>query len=452
MLEKSTRATQGAVLVVDDDPWVHRLLTERLGAAQYEVVTASSVREGVDSASAADFDIILLDVGLPDESGLQALRQLKARAIAAGVVMISGDGDAKNVVEAMRLGALDFLTKPLDPEKVLATVGLAARAGRLERENLRLSRKLRELATGSELVGCSPSARRLASVLRRVAESDATVLIEGKPGSGKTTAAEAIHRGGRRSAGPLVPVAADITNAASLEEALTEAERGTLLIEDIDLASTEMQSRLVRFLKERSNQNSPASKADVRVIATTSARLPEQVARGKFREDLYYRLNVFPIVVPSLAERRDDVALLATHFLKQACDAQGSADKGFTAAAMILLESHPWPGNVAQLHNAVVRAAALAHGKPVDSQHLLGPSTGLSVDEVKLPATPTKAAMDEEEEVREQDILPLDAEEKRLLARALKATKGNVRRAAQLLRIGRATLYRKIQVYKLKLQ
>ena len=188
-------------------------------------------------------------------------------------------------------------------------------------------------------------------------------------------------------------------------------------------------------------------------MATTSAKLPEQVSRSKFREDLYYRLNVFPIPIPSLQERRDDIALLATHFLKMSEESTGVSQAGFTASAMILLESHPWPGNVAQLQNAVLRAHSIAGTNPVDSVHLLGPSTGLEVDGVEhiAAANPVAPTSDEEEEIREEDILPLDAEEKRLLARALKATKGNVRRAAQLLRIGRATLYRKIQIYKLRL-
>ena len=448
--ERHPGGHRASVLVVDDDPYVHRLLTKMLDAAQYSVSCVSTGGEALQTTSNQEFDIILLDVCLPDFSGIDTLRRLKADAVSAGTVMISGDGESETVVEAMRLGALDYLVKPLVADKVLATVALAARTSALERENRRLSMKLDAMSTGSEVVGCSAPARRLAGVLRRVAESDATVLIEGKPGSGKTLAAEVIHKSSRRSGGPLVSIPSDTTTAESLEASFADAHRGTVLLEDVDLMPAAAQSRLVRHLKERGTQGSADVEPDVRIVATTSARLPELVARSAFREDLYYRLNVFPIQIPSLQERRDDIALMATHFLKLSEESTGLSQRGFSASAMILLESHPWPGNVAQLQNAVMRAHSLAAGGTIDSVHLLGPSTGLTVDHSPV-AEGHAAGPTDDDEVREEDILPLDTEEKRLLARALRATKGNVRRAAQLLRIGRATLYRKIQVYKLKL-
>ena len=206
----------------------------------------------------------------------------------------------------------------------------------------------------------------------------------------------------------------------------------------------------MRYIKERSAGN-PAERQGVRIIATTSAHLPELVARGKFREDLYYRLNVFPINVPSLRERHDDITSLASHFLSTAAERAGEDSQGFSDTAISMLENHSWPGNVAQLQDVVFRAHVLARGVTVDRGHLHGVTTGLcfrpAVDQVAV----SERAPNPNSLVSEEDILPLETEEKRLLTRALRATKGNVRRAAQRLQIGRATLYRKIQVYKLKL-
>jgi DNA-binding NtrC family response regulator len=449
--KRDTRTgVQGHVLLVDDDDWVRHVLSDKLTAAHYAVETAADAKSALDAARVTDFDVILLDVSLPDMPGLETLRRLKGAEINASVIMISGQEDVPGVVEAMKLGALDYLLKPLHAERVLTTVGVAARAGRLERENRRLLRRLQELQGTGVLVGCSPPLRRLTSVLSRAAEGEATLLVEGRPGSGKTLAAQLVHAGSRRSNRPLTVVLGEATTQEALEASLREGERGTLLIEDVDALCPAAQARLVRHLKERNPGSGMASSGpDVRLIAATSARLPELVARGKFREDLFYRLNVFPVVVPSLQERRDDIALLATHFLKLSAENSGLAAKGFTAAAMILLETHPWPGNIAQLQNAIFRAHAIAGGGPIDRAHLLGPMTGITAEAVAPTTLPEGDADDET--VREEDVLPLETEEKRSLARALKATKGNVRRAAQLLRIGRATLYRKIQVYKLKL-
>ena len=442
-----SRIRQGQILVVDDDPAVQAALAERLASAHYDVVRADSLADAATAVSGDGFDVILLDSDLPDASGTDALRRIKAEAISAGVVMMATAGTTESVVEAIRLGALDYLTKPLDADKVIATVALAARAGRLERENRRLTRRLHELESDRQLIGHSPVSRRLSGVVRRVADSDATVLIEGKAGTGKSWIAEVIHQGGRRASESFVVRAGDGLDSDGLVAALDMAQRGSLLIEGVDELPGNTQSRLVRVLKERSGDDS----TEVRILASTSARLPELVAKGKFREDLYYRLNVFPIQVPALHERRDDIPLFAAQFLKEA--AQGQPTAGFTAAAMILLETHPWPGNLTQLRNAITRAWALAQGEAIDREHLLGPSTGLEDPDPQAAQPELHSARDDDGDrpIREEEVIPFEAEEKRILARALRATQGNVRRAAQLLRIGRATLYRKIQIYQLRL-
>lgn len=307
------------------------------------------------------------------------------------------------------------------------------------------------LQDGSAFVGRSPVIRRLQGALSRAADSDATVLIEGPAGSGKSLAARLVHCKSRRGGKSLVVVESEHTDAEQFAAALERARGSTLVFEDIDRLPAGVQQQLVRFLKERST-GKPGTQPPARIIATTKAHLPEQVARGAFREDLYYRLHNYPIVMPALRERVEDIPVLATAVLDH-CATEGSGRAtGFTPAALVLLESMAWPGNVAQLDAVVRRAFLAAGGGMIDREHLLGPA----VQNVGSAsgATPAGGAAQPavEHELTEDDIRPFDEEEQRLLGRALRATRGNVRRAAQLLGIGRATLYRKIQQYNLRLQ
>lgn len=289
--------------------------------------------------------------------------------------------------------------------------------------------------------------RRLHGAISRAADCDATVLVEGPAGSGKSLAARVVHCKSRRSIKPLRLTEAGALDADTMANLLDEARGTTLVIEDIDRLPTAAQAVLVRHLKDRS----PA-RTDVapRLIATTAAHLPELVARGAFREDLYYRLNAFPMVMPALRERVEDIAAIAEAILAAGAAQNGRSHLGFTASALILLETMPWPGNVAQLEAVVKRAQAMAGGGVIDREHLVAqtPVAGLPA---APSATPTRADAGEVE-ITEESIRPFEEEEQQLLTRALRATKGNVRRAAQLLGIGRATLYRKIQQYKLRLQ
>jgi two-component system, NtrC family, response regulator HydG len=329
-------------------------------------------------------------------------------------------------------------------------MSLVATIRRLNQANDQLLRRMNQLKTGEGIIGVCPVTRRLATVLARAAESSVTVLIEGPIGSGKSLAAQTIHTSSRMSSKRLEVTYGDTLTAERIDHLLIDGRIGTLLLENVEHLLPEVQSKIVRYIKERSAGN-PAERQGVRIMATTSAHLPELVARGKFREDLYYRLNVFPINIPSLRERREDISSLAAHFLAAAAERAGDESPGFTDAATAMLESHNWPGNVAQLQDAVIRAHVLARGTAVDRRHLHGVTTGMSVEPTAEASGVQDYAPNPNASVTEEDILPLETEEKRLLGRALKATKGNVRRAAQLLHIGRATLYRKIQVYKLKL-
>lgn len=441
----------GRLLVVDDGSFATQEMVPELESRARRTNHATSGEEGLELANQDEFDLILVTSSVGGMSGIEFLRRARASGVDAGVLMLLREEDLEVLPEANRLGMLTFLPASTPPEQIVTTTALALGHQAMLRENRDMRRRLGLLESGEAVIGCSTANRRLLGVLARVAESSATVLIEGKPGSGKSLAARVIHMSGRRSQRPHVVEPCASLTPEQLEESLGVAQAGTLTLEDVDLLPAPTQSSLVRYLKERSPSGAVGQGLDVRIIATTAAHLPELVARGQFREDLYYRLNVFPIVIPSLQERRDDIPLLANHFLEQSSERTGLPNKGFSAAAMILMEAHPWPENVAQLQNAVSRAHALANGGPVDRDHLLGPATGLQVDRLPRNIFEAPEVDDEDAPVREEDILPMETEEKRLLARALKATRGNVRRAAQLLRIGRATLYRKIQVYKLRL-
>ena len=343
------------------------------------------------------------------------------------------------------------------PHSVAGEAGVALVDVLLDREELR--RQMRELQAlvdgmrdGSALVGRSALMRRLQTTLSRAAEGDATVLIEGARGSGKSMAARVIHCKSKRGNKPIVSHTGAELDAETLQRSITEAKGTTLLIEDIEQMPSAAQQVLVRFLKERGSR--PVTDgAPARIIATTSAHLPELVARGAFREDLYYRLHSYPIVVPALRERTEDIVLLAESILDQLSVSMGQRPAGFTPSGRTMLESMPWPGNVAQLENVVRRAFLVAGGAAIDERHLTLPAMATpAVAHVAAGGTAAVAVEDAESEVDEDSIRPFEEEEQQLLSRALRATRGNVRRAAQLLGIGRATLYRKIQQFNLRLQ
>lgn len=321
------------------------------------------------------------------------------------------------------------------------------------REAVGRARELEQIAgsvrSGSALAGRSALHRRLCSVVSRAADSDATVLVEGPAGAGKSLVARVVHCKSRRGVRPLVTLDCATADADAVAKAIEDSRNTTLVLESIDRLTPPAQSILVKHLKERSQA---AKLPQPRLIATTSAHLPELVARGSFREDLYYRLNAFPMVVPALRERPEDVQPIAEAILALGAAQSGRAVSVFTPAAVMLLESMPWPGNAAQLASVVRQAQIQAGGQAIDRDHLVPPPMMPGSGTHSAPSgagRPVGAA--EHVEPTEDSIRPFEQEEQILLTRALRATKGNVRRAAQLLGIGRATLYRKIQQYRLRL-
>ncbi len=398
----------------------------------HEVIECDSVEAGCAALADQHHDLIFVDTASA-ETIVATAQDLSVPVITIGERPVAAA--AGYLPAAVAAGAAAIVTDLLLEREVLS------------KAKEQLEGLVEGVRDGSVLVGRSPVMRRLQSTLSRAADSDATVLVEGAPGAGKSVAARVIHCKSRRGNRPLVVRNAGDLDSETMAQAFAEAKGTSLVIEDIEQLPLVGQQALVRIIKERSNP-AVADGAPARLIATTSAHLPELVARGAFREDLYYRLHAYPIVVPSLRERIEDVSLLAEALLDQIASTHSQRPVGFTPAGRIMLESMPWPGNVAQLETIVRRAFLAAGGAPIDERHLLQPATAAAAAQI----TASPSVVDEAQELTEDAIRPFDEEEQRLLSRALRATRGNVRRAAQLLGIGRATLYRKIQQYKLRLQ
>ena len=377
-------------------------------------------------AAAGPLDLVLCDEDAPTEP----VRDLGCPTLVLGERHVA-DGAA--ISQTLLESGLDTI------------LSLAVALARSNSRCRELERMTSGIRTGSAIVGRSPAIRRLQSAISRAADGDATVLIEGPAGSGKSLAARSIHCKSKRSNRPMLAIDAEATSVEGLVKALDETRGSTLVIENVDRLPATSQAQLVRHLKER-NPNGATNSP--RLIVTTAAHLPELVARGAFREDLFYRLHAMPMPVPGLKERVDDIAMLAQSILENSTAGQMKLPT-LSSAAVTALETMSWPGNVAQLESVVCRAHLLAGGNTIEREHVVAPAPVVTAAS-HIPTAP-KAA-EEEQEIAESAILPFEQEEQRMLSRALRATRGNVRRAAQLLGIGRATLYRKIQQYNLRLQ
>lgn len=403
-------------------------LASALARDGHELVECRDWPELGAAAGNTSFDLILCDEEANDQ---------RARDWACPVLVVH---DRQGIGHA---GALSLAAIESCIDTILSLAVALAQSNAQCRE---LDRIVGGIRSGHAMVGRSPAIRRLLGAISRAADCDATVLVEGPAGSGKSISARMIHCKSRRSNRPLVAVDAATCAADALNKAIDEARGTTLVVEDVDRLPAAAQAVLVRHLKERPTAQSGGAP---RLVATTSAHLPELVARGSFREDLFYRLHALPILVPGLQERTEDIALLAQSILDLA-GASTARSATLTPSALAFLEGMSWPGNVTQLEAVLRRAQLLAGGGPIDREHVSAPPT--AVGNEAMPAAGKRHEAEDDQLVGEESVLPFEQEEQRMLTRALRATKGNVRRAAQLLGIGRATLYRKIQQYQLRLQ
>lgn len=451
------------ILVIDDEPFIRRTFEEVLRGKRYGVSSAGTVAEAERLLKKDQFDLIFLDVRLPDGEGTAFLEKTLRVSDPPLAIMMSGFGTIESAVECMRLGAFDYLLKPFSISQIEVLVKKAETYRQMVRVNEYLAA---ELTAAKEVVGSSPSILQLKEMLRKVAPTEATVLIQGENGTGKELVAHAIYRASGRAHQPYIRV-----NCAALSESLMESEffghekgaftgaserregrfelanGGTLLLDEISEISPRLQAKLLRVLQEREFERVGGTKTiqvDVRVLATTNRDLRKSVEKGDFREDLYYRLNVFPVLVPPLREREGDVEILARHFVDHFCKQHAKPDVVLTGECLRVLKNHHWPGNVRELQNTVERAVILSEPGKALSPVVLGLGEA-SVLPVHASANP---GVCDANGVSESVQVPLADIEKKHILSVLEFCDGNRTQAAEVLQISIRTLRNKLQEYR----
>jgi two-component system response regulator HydG len=450
MPSSSLSLSNASLLIVDDEFSVRDSLEHWFRKDGYEVHTAVDAAAALKALEAAEFDVALLDVRLPGMDGIQLLDEIRRRWPRTIVVMITAFASVETAVRALKLGAADYVTKPINAEELSLVVAESIAARRLREENLRLRGTIDEMAASNEIVGQSPPMRKVMELIDHVARTDATVLVLGESGTGKELVARAIHAGSKRRYAPLVAV-----NCGGIPESLLEgelfghekgaftgadaprkgkiemADGGTLFLDEVGAIDPKMQVDLLRVLETRETHRlgaDRATKVDFRVICATNDNLLQAIEHGRFREDFYYRINVFTIELPPLRARRGDIPDLARHFLGRFRAQMDSRISEISPEAMKVLEEHDWPGNVRELSNAIERAMVIGRAPAIVPENL-----PLRRGKRSLPA-----------------VQSLDDVERQHIAEVLAGTGGNITRAAEILQVDRATVYKKIRKYGLR--
>jgi DNA-binding NtrC family response regulator len=452
------------ILVVDDTPIIRKSLEERLRGKRYAVSTAASVAEAEKRLAGNTFDLIFLDMELPDGDGRVFIDHAPPGGIKPLVVMLTANGSIETVVECMRSGAFDYVTKPFSMTQIDLVLKKASEFQRAVKVTDFLNR---DSISRREIIGQSTKIVELRELIQRVGRTNATVMISGENGTGKELVANEIFLNSQRSDKPFIKV-----NCAAISETLIESEffghekgaftgatdqrdgrfeladGGTILLDEVSEISLALQAKLLRVLQEREFERVGGNrtiKVDVRVLATTNRDLLKAVENGDFREDLYYRLNVFPIRVPPLREREGDVELLARHFLERFSKEHGLKTSGFSKDGMAGLTAHHWPGNVRELQNVVERAAILAEENVAIGAALMGLGGGKPAEK---PAEDPAAGGGAVGISLGDGVVSLHELEKRAILDALDKTGGNRTQAAELLQISIRTLRNKLAEYR----
>ena len=442
-----------SILVVDDDLGHRTMLRTLLGGWGYAVKEADDGQGAIEAVQEGPFDLILMDIRMVKVSGLQALNAIKEINPAIPVIIMTAYSSVETAIEAMKKGAYEYLTKPLDFDELRLKMDQAMEHSMLREENRRLRELVSDRFDSGSIIGRSPAMVRLLETTARAANSDATVLITGESGTGKEMIAGAIHFNSPRKDKPFIKM-----NCAAISEGLLESElfghekgsftgalrrregsfkqadNGTLFLDEVSEMTLAMQVKLLRVLQEKEFTRvggEEVIRVDVRIIAATNKDLAALVRENRFREDLYYRLNVINLSVPPLRERREDIPLLAGHFLKMFSEKNAKPLKGYTPQAMDKLIRHPWPGNVREMMNTVESAVVLSTSPYLREEDI--PNF-----REELAAAPLHEA---------QDDLSLDEMERSTILKTLESVRGNKSEAARKLGITRATLHKKLKKY-----
>jgi two-component system, NtrC family, response regulator AtoC len=447
------------ILIVDDEENLRHLLTVILRKEGYETETATNGAEALQKVLAGPFDQVLCDIRMPQMDGLTFLGELEKAGAKVSVIMMSAYGTVDTAIEAMKLGAYDYISKPFKPDEILLTLKKAEEREKLKKENDQLRREVHREYGFEKIVTRNEKIKKVFEVIRKVAQYKSTVLITGESGTGKELIARALHYHSDRSDRPFIPincgaipenlleselfghVKGAFTDAIRTKKGLfEEADGGTLFLDEIGELASSLQVKLLRVLQDgeiRRIGEARSIRIDVRIVAATAKDLVKEVNEGRFRDDLFYRLNVLPVHLPPLRERKEDIPLLVNHFLHVCRENIGKKVDGIENRALEAMMSHGWPGNVRELENTIERAVVLADGEKITLETL--PS-----EIQNAHASPPQVKVDDEEYSIKKMSKILETN---LIRKALEKTKGNHTHAARLLEISHRALLYKIKEY-----